>query len=317
MITFNLSLISKYRTPLMGIATICILLTHAPAYDIILPFHMNAVLTAAAIGVMVFFFVSGIGLYYSLDSLHFSNNNIIDWYKKRFIRLFIPYLIIYVPYYILLSYDKNLGVGTFLFDISTLSFWFGHRTCWFINMLVPLYILSPLWYKILKKIRFPIIPTIIIVSLCLQQNGYWIQASTFFIGFWAAKYIKGEYSLQIYHILYLLIFTLISLFLYYKYDIGYLLLDLLIPFIMINCTILNKIRAPFIHKILVFFGKISLESYLFNVTLYYWITYFELLPDKMFRFRYLFIVIFGIFFSYIVNAVSNPLMNRNKISSKQ
>lgn len=41
--TFDLSLISKYRSALMGIATIGILMCHANAYGVSLPFHLDSV----------------------------------------------------------------------------------------------------------------------------------------------------------------------------------------------------------------------------------------------------------------------------------
>lgn len=317
MIKFPLRTISEHRSSLMGIATICILLTHAPAYGIVLPFQLNSLLSAAQIGVMVFFFVSGVGLYYSLDSIKYNKKDIVEWYKKRFIRLFLPYLCIYVPFSALTCYVQREGIFTFLFDISTLSFWFGRQTCWFVNMLVPLYIISPFWYNFLIKVKYPIIPTIIAVSLCLPQNGYWIQASVFFIGFWIAKYVKDGICLKYNHLIILFFCVLLLLIAYYVYEIGYLLLYLLIPFIILSCFFLAKIKQTLIYKVLLFFGKISLESYLFNITIYSWINYFDLLPDCQFRFRYMYVVIFGTLLAYFVNILCAFLVKPNKISIHQ
>lgn len=314
MVTFNLNTISEYRNSLMGVATICILLTHAPAYGVILPFHLNALLSAAQIGVMIFFFVSGVGLYYSLNAKEYNNKDIIKWYKKRFTRLFLPYLIIYIPFCALNCHIHNENIFMFLFDISTLSFWFGRPTCWFVNMLVPLYIISPLWLRLLKRTKYPIIPTILIVSFCLLQNGYWIQASLFFIGFWLGKYIKNGVCLKFKHLVLILLCVLISLILYYTFGIGYLLWYLSTPFIILSCTFLKKIKNQFIHKIFLFFGKISLESYLFNITIYTWISFYNLLPNYLFQYRYIFVIIFGTLFAYFVNNLCDILIKNQKSS---
>lgn len=95
--SYNLELVSKYRSALMGMATIGILMCHAPANGVNLPFHLNSILGLGQMGVMVFFFVSGLGLYYSTRRMEYIICCIAAWYRKRFVRLFVPYLIIYAP----------------------------------------------------------------------------------------------------------------------------------------------------------------------------------------------------------------------------
>lgn len=311
MVNFQLESISEYRTPLMGIATICILLTHAPVYGVELPSCLHSLLSAAQIGVMVFFLLSGVGLYYSLQSVEYNKGNIVEWYKKRFTRLFLPYLFIYVPFCALTCYIHREGVIIFFFDISTLSFWFGRHTCWFVNMLVPLYIISPIWYKLIK-IKYSIIPTFIAFCLCLPQNGYWIQASVFFWGFWLAKYIKKRICLKFDHLIILFSCVLLLLVAYYVYDIGYLLLYLLTPFVIMSCFFIKKIQKTPFYGILQFFGKISLESYLFNITIYSWINYFNLLPDDLFQYRYIYVVVFGTILAYFINVLCTFLVKKHK-----
>lgn len=95
--SYNLGWVSKYRSALMGLATLGILMCHAPANGVDLPFHLNSVLGLGQMGVMIFFFVSGLGLYYSTHRMEYSACGIAAWYRKRFVRLFVPYLIIYAP----------------------------------------------------------------------------------------------------------------------------------------------------------------------------------------------------------------------------
>ena len=82
----------------MGIATIGIMMCHAPAYGINLPFQLNAILGLGQIGVMIFFFVSGIGLFFSIKNMEHDARGIMAWYRKRFVRLLVPYIILYAPY---------------------------------------------------------------------------------------------------------------------------------------------------------------------------------------------------------------------------
>lgn len=96
----------------MGMATIGILMCHAPANGVNLPFHLNSILELGQMGVMIFFFVSGLGMYYSTRRMEHSISGIAAWYRKRFVRLFVPYLIIYAPaLYISMSDSTTLNWG--------------------------------------------------------------------------------------------------------------------------------------------------------------------------------------------------------------
>lgn len=57
--------ISQYRSELLGIATLMIILTHSIAV-ISFPSMINKILAYGSTGVDVFLFLSGIGLYYSV-----------------------------------------------------------------------------------------------------------------------------------------------------------------------------------------------------------------------------------------------------------
>lgn len=104
---FNLKLISTYRSALMGIATICILMCHATSNGVNVPI-LSSVLSLGQIGVLMFFFLSGIGIYYSLNSTN-GWRDYLQWYKKRFVRLLIPYILIYGPTLLLQSISNSGG----------------------------------------------------------------------------------------------------------------------------------------------------------------------------------------------------------------
>lgn len=67
-LSFNLSLFSKYRTEIMGIAAIMIIIGHAEGNGVLMPWMMTKIIIQGGLGVDIFLFLSGMGLYYSLTS---------------------------------------------------------------------------------------------------------------------------------------------------------------------------------------------------------------------------------------------------------
>ena len=310
---FDLSLISKYRSALMGIATIGILMCHAPAYGVSLPFHLDSVLGLGQGGVMIFFFVSGVGLYFSTRKLEYSFSGILSWYKKRFIRLFVPYLIIYgSALFLELSENSVFPTGEYFFRLSTLSYWTDQTGAWFVAVLVPLYLLTPLWNKLQdNNIISTVLTALAFAAMSFIPSPFksaFSQAAFFFVGFWMGKYIMKGVVLSRKALLYGLGFFAILLCGYYVFDIGQLLMIICIPFIFGFCWLFDLIRLNWLDKTLDFFGSISLESYLLNVTLIAWINHFNLLPGVLYNYRYLFIVVLGILLATIINKLTKPII---------
>ena len=69
-VTFNLEWISKYRTEIMGFAAILIILCHANVAGVVTPCLVRRLLGLGNVGVDIFLFVSGIGMYYSLSKVN-------------------------------------------------------------------------------------------------------------------------------------------------------------------------------------------------------------------------------------------------------
>lgn len=86
----NLFLLSKYRTQLMGVAALLIILCHAPQYGVDIQGVSRKLLVFGNIGVDVFLFLSGMGCWFSLTK----SPNYFPWLKRRFLRIFIPYTIV-------------------------------------------------------------------------------------------------------------------------------------------------------------------------------------------------------------------------------
>ena len=80
--TNNLKLndISKFRTELMGISAIMILICHTPINGIKMPKLLEYILVQGQIGVDIFLLLSGMGLWYSLNSY---KGKLRYWYRNR------------------------------------------------------------------------------------------------------------------------------------------------------------------------------------------------------------------------------------------
>ena len=92
---FDTQLLSKYRSQLMGLATLMIIACHAPASGVALPGILTRILELGNFGVDMFLFLSGLGCYYSLSKC---NTGYGEYWVRRIKRVFIPYLIISIPF---------------------------------------------------------------------------------------------------------------------------------------------------------------------------------------------------------------------------
>ena len=299
----------------MGMATIGILMCHAPANGVNLPFHLNSILGLGQMGVMIFFFVSGLGLYYSTRRMEHSISGIAAWYRKRFVRLFVPYLIIYAPaLYISMSEGTSLNWGGYLLNLSTVSYWIDKTGCWFVDILVPIYLLTPFWNRLLEKVAYPVVPTAIVFIVMMSVDNIYAsafhQASFFFIGFWLGRYVRKGICISMKGMVAIGGFFVLLLVGYYVFGIGELLPIIVMPCMFIGCLFLEKTGSSSLIRFLNFFGAISLESYLLNVTLITWILHFNLLPEPLFPYRYLFMVVAGIMLATVVNRLCKHIVEK-------
>ena len=68
MMSFKVQEISKYRTELMGVATLLVIFGHSAGNGVVMPGWMESLCGLASVGVDIFLLVSGLGLWYSLRS---------------------------------------------------------------------------------------------------------------------------------------------------------------------------------------------------------------------------------------------------------
>lgn len=134
--------ISKYRTEIMGVATILVVLYHIVPKGIkfiyLLPLQMGC------IGVDLFLLVSGFGLYCS-----YSNNSAtLLFYKKRFLRTWLPFIISTAV--VAVIYGKSLS--GFLCESSTINYFVGKSFwLWYMPCIFVLYLIFPILYHTVRR----------------------------------------------------------------------------------------------------------------------------------------------------------------------
>lgn len=266
---FTFKDISTYRSELMGWAILWIMMLHF-TFTQIKPLGFLAQYGFA--GVEIFMFVSGFGLYFSLDK----DSNLLHFYKKRLLRIFPTYYILGIFASILLYNDS---VVTYLFRYTTIGFWTGGVYGeWYIPSIVLLYLLAPLFKALYHKILFIII--ISVCCICLLASYYIIaneyitkgephffllyRVPAFIFGMACAYWIKNRISEKYYYFLLLAgIPFFILLFPHHHeiYNFKYFSLLFLLPLFILCFTIISRLITP-INPLISSIGKASLEIYI-------------------------------------------------------
>ena len=132
--------ISTYRPELMGLCCLYIIISHNffnwP--DVFSPLQRFA--DCGNIAVDLFLMLSGIGLYFSFRR----NGSLADYYKKRIIRILVPYIFTAVPFYLWFSAVSN---GVFWKDFLNISlFEHGLRVTWYPVVASLCYLIFPFIY---------------------------------------------------------------------------------------------------------------------------------------------------------------------------
>lgn len=104
--------ISKYRSHLMGTAALLVIFGHSAGNGVVMPGWMES--------------LCGLGLWYSLQKFG-ASEGVTTWYKRRYARILIPYLLITVVSNILAITRGSKSIISAILDISTINYWLNHR----------------------------------------------------------------------------------------------------------------------------------------------------------------------------------------------
>ena len=290
---FDLSLISRYRQEVFGISILWIMLLHGSILDkMVFPQHLEmlaVILKHGNVGVDVFLFLSGLGLYYS----YVRESDIGIYLKKRLARVLVPFLLIGGTYYIWWDVILHGSFQAFLRDITLINFVLGgNKTVWYVYGILLCYILFPYFYAIIYEkdgryketafFRICAAVTGLTLLVFMIQKYYpdfyecsesaLTRIPVFFLGIAAAKLAKDgrRVSMSFPVLCWLIVLTAYPI-LKAQYIVGiyqrYYYCILGIALTVFFTTIFHMIRWEPFHKLFCWFGAISFELYLYHILL--------------------------------------------------
>lgn len=216
---FNFNWISRHRDELFGIAMLSIMFYHFCAtYQRTVAsgtvaaakigakgaFFLGYNTYIGSIGVEIFLFLSGMGLYYS----YHKNSDLKRFYKRRMHRILVPYFLIAIPFWCIKDLAlQSMGTADVLKDLSFYTFFSqGVISIWFIGLLIALYLTFPIMYALVGKDRrasginlLIIIALVNIIMFALEKhapefasniNIAMTRVSIFALGTFMGKYIQ-------------------------------------------------------------------------------------------------------------------------------
>ena len=345
-------LFSKYRTLIMGLATLSVLIFHFTDDRRIysygfegLTFWFNRLVSSG--GVDIFLLMSGLGLYYSWKK----NPDYKEFITKRLKRIIITYLLIAIP--AIVYKDIFLIDKTWIDVIKDLTFVTliteGNTWHWYIFFISMCYIIFPYLFDLIesKKNNLDIeqlllnifsFTTVVAILLSMSANPLFkninimiLRLPVFVFGIYIGKLAFNKEKIEnkwIFFALMALAVAPLRMFdriLLNRYIVGMLNITLVFVFIQIMELFEKKeININIIKKILEFFGKYSLELYLSHVTVR---SFFCRLGYPTSRIRYeILMVICSIMLSLIINFITKKIValiekkdekNQNKKNTKK
>ena len=269
--------ISLARGILMGFSALIIAFFHCYSYKFGSSFAGDILMflrKTGNIGVDIFLILSAVGLYFSFSK----NSNLVEFYKKRFVRIIPSFLIVAIIYYLYIG----VGVKAFINNILLISLYVnGNRDFWYFSLIIVLYILYPLFHKVIDKYNLWGLVTLLFVTVLgtvlLQKFNITIyqrieialtRVPIFIIGVYLGKMVLNKKEIPKYILLgFLIIFMVSNVLLFshhFKYYIFvryiYGLLAMAIVFLI--SYLYSVISNKYVNNILEYFGLYSMEIYL-------------------------------------------------------
>lgn len=170
----SLGLLSKYRPVVMGAAILMTMFCHlniAQKHNGVSVTQLASIMQTFTVGVDIFFFYSGIGLYYS-----FTNHRMkyLAFEIKRVKRIVPTYLIVAgITYFLYDVLIKHLGMKRLLLDISFASWpMFGSTRYWYILAAIVFYFIFPVANRLINREGGKLFPLLLFCIL------WWITGET-------------------------------------------------------------------------------------------------------------------------------------------
>jgi len=283
------SVLSKRRNDLFGISIVSIVIFHYCLLSKLAAAKIYCALVGS-VGVPVFLMLSGMGLFFSMSK----NAQIGQFYKKRLVRVVIPYAIVasvhFLVRYILIGGKGFVDWlrGVFFVDFITK----GDSQFWFIAFILVMYLLFPLFFKLFKSGKYNFLKLLVLCGAVVAANFALSRLTpalydnievmltripAFLIGVYLGEKVYNKRAVQLPFWLIACLggaaFVYIGImrsvvgvkFSMYIVRYGETIYALLLT--MVLAILLQAINSGGFSKICAFFGGMSLELYMVHVSL--------------------------------------------------
>lgn len=276
--------LSKYRGELMGFAMIIVVLFHVGGFRHDTFWYCLS--RCGNVGVDLFLFLSGIGLWYAWTK----QPSLRHFYWRRYIRIYPAWFIIACIYYIPKYTNGDLTLGFTISEIA-INWGFWHHdelNFWFIPSIMMLYTIAPAYMAlILRHDSFRWMPIAAII-LCFMVQ-YWQPVHStvghleiffsripiFLLGINAGEWVKQKRTIEPQGIWMLAIIFVMSAIVCINFENGLrgrfplfiermAYIPLTISMLLLLCRLFD-VLPQWSHKPFVFIGGISLELYLIHI----------------------------------------------------
>ena len=283
----SINVLSDFRTQIMGVASVFIMLCHN-SFVFVYPVDMiNGIFVSSLLqfAVDIFMLLSGLGLYYS-----FCKNSIAEFYKKRMARIIPNYILFVIIAGLISVLLCNVSLKSFVYKFSLVSYYIsGDITVWFVAGILLLYLIFPLLFNLSKynsKLYALCFVAVIVIAVLpiwdLLPYNFQIIKSTlitrvpiFMIGIFIGKKLYEKNSLKV-NVLKCIVVNLFFVVLFVinvvfnKYNTWTFSRLLFLPISLSFALILGyvfelvKIKTRRINAVFLFLGSITLEIYLIH-----------------------------------------------------
>ena len=257
--------LSVYRTELIGFSILWIFLHHSAFFGMCQYGMFDTLIKIGSCGVDVFLLLSAFGLFGSLKR----NANILQFYKRRIIRIVPTFLIIVCLFHLKQGLGYLLSYDTWYWELYS---------NWYILFIGIAYAVYPVLFKVQKK--YLLLPIILLSLLSLfgtillvllkKDNIHDLpmlmvqRLPVFAIGMLLADE-RVDFSIK--HIYGMFMVLCWVLCLIVKYHIDVLLYPLYALFALTICAVLTCFFEKWGGKLFYYLGTISLELYLVHMKL--------------------------------------------------
>ena len=287
----SFSIISKYRSELMGYAIIGVLIGHIIVFGEIHESGLISVISwlSLLIHTKGFLFLSGFGVFYSMNK----DSNAWHFYIRRFYKFLLPFLVVAMPYFLVVTLANDGNFMYYLGKITTIDFWiFGnYHGMWYVAVLLVLYIITPpIYYWLIVDYKFLWVKVLFLLLIVFSINElisfsnpeYWSlvkiglsQIPCFFIGILFAYLSINISDRHLFCVVLLLLVILYIISIIWDVVPG----DYCSPLIWIPCFILlfslffmwtdSASCLRWINYLYRWFGKYTFELYILHIYLWF------------------------------------------------